>query len=494
KTLLDAVKSVKWYPEAGERRITGMLQTRPDWCLSRQRHWGTPIPAVHCRACGEAILDQMIVERVASRVEQEGSDVWFARPLETFLPEGYACRSCGKREFRKEEDILDVWFDSGVSWQAVLRAREAELGFPADLYLEGSDQHRGWFQVSLIPAVALEDRPPFRAVLTHGFVLDGEGRAMSKSRGNVISPQEIIKQYGADILRLWVAAEDYREDIRLSETTLRQMAEGYRRVRNTLRFLLGNMSDLPKAAAPMRESMQEIDLWAMHRLQKVIGEVGAAYEAYEFHKAWRAIHQFCAVDLSAFYFDVLKDRLYTFRPDDPARRAAQATLDAIFSALVRLLAPIIPFTAEEAWGYRPGVTGRDAPSPSPLLAEFPLSDPAWTDQALGERWDRILEIRGQVWQAVEQARREQGLGGSLEARVTLRGAVPAADWPALLIVSEVEIAGGAPGPVTVEKARGRKCVRCWRWTEDVGRAAEHPELCARCAEVVRAVAGEAPHA
>ncbi len=341
--------------------------------------------------------------------------------------------------------------------------------------------------MSLIPATALEDRPPFRSVLTHGFVLDGEGRAMSKSRGNVISPQEIIKQYGADILRLWVAAEDYREDIRLSDTTLRQMAEGYRRVRNTLRFLLGNTSDLPKGDARSQEFMQEIDRWAMHRLQEVIGEVGSAYEAFEFHKAWRAIHHFCSVDLSSFYFDVLKDRLYTSRPDDPARRAAQSALVAIFSALVRLLAPIIPFTAEEAWGFRraDGPVA-DGSVESPFLADFPSPDPAWTDHALGERWDRILEIRGQVSQAVEHARREQGLGGSLEARVILRGAVPAADWPALLIVSDVEIVGGASGPVSVEKARGRKCVRCWRWTEDVGRVAEHPELCARCAAVLRA--------
>src|SRR5881409_833729 len=411
---LRAIRNdVRWIPAWGEERIFNMVAHGPDWTISRQRVWGVPIVAFYCEACEAVLLEERIVEHVA-RIFREGAgaDEWHARPASALLPPGTRCAKCGSDRFRKETDILDVWFDSGCSHAAVLETRP-ELRWPAELYLEGSDQHRGWFHSSLLEAVATRGAPPYKSVLTCGFVVDGEGRKMSKSVGNTVAPEDLIPKYGAEVLRLWVAAEDYTEDIRVSTEILDRLADAYRRMRNTFRFLLGNLGDFdPARDRQPYARLDEVDRWVLDRLARLVDRVRRAYEEYQFHIVVHSVHNFCAVDLSAQYLDVIKDRLYTSAPDDPRRRAAQTAGYDIFQALARLMAPILTFTAEEAWRYAPGPR-----SESVHLERFPEVPLEWVDDTLKRDWDRLLEVRREVAKALETARAQKLIGSGLEARV-----------------------------------------------------------------------------
>ncbi len=491
---LEEIRKVKWIPPWGEERIYNMIQTRPDWCISRQRAWGVPIAAFYCQACHQTLAERDLMERVADMMQREGSDVWFLKAAEELLPPGTRCPRCGGTPFTKEDDILDVWFDSGVSQAAVL-ATLPDQHWPAEIYLEGSDQHRGWFHSSLLAAVGTRDQAPYKEVLTHGFVVDGEGRKMSKSLGNVIAPQEIMATHGAEILRLWVAAEDYRDDVRVSSEILTRLVEGYRRIRNTCRYLLGNLYDFdPTRHLVPREALLEIDRFILHRLQKLTGRLLRAYERYEFHTLYHAIHNFCAVDLSAFYLDVLKDRVYTFHAASPERRAAQTAMYLILQSLTRLMAPVLSFAAEEVWGYIP----RRGDEPESVhLAEFPRVDEAYVDEAMAERWERLLRIRDEGLKALEDARKRKAIGNAVEAKVEIRAGpsvLPflqshAQDLCAILIVSALEIRPAGPDEpelsVVVHRAPGQKCERCWTYRESVGASHDHPTLCDRCVAVLQ---------
>ena len=491
---LAAIRQVQWIPAWGEERIYGMIANRPDWCISRQRAWGVPIAVFYCTVCGTLLAEAKLVEYVASLMDREGADVWFARPAEELVPPGTRCPKCGGEAFRKESDILDVWFDSGVSQAAVLRARP-DQHWPADMYLEGSDQHRGWFHSSLLAAVGAQGGAPYKSVLTHGFVVDGDGRKMSKSQGNVIAPQEIIAKHGAEVLRLWVAAMDYRDDIRLSKEILTRLVEGYRRIRNTCRYLLGNLSDfdLERDSVPVAELLP-IDRFLLHRLQRLIERMRTAYETYEFHVLYHGLHNFCAVDLSAFYLDVLKDRLYTSAPKSSLRRSAQTALHEILVGLVKLMAPILSFTADEVWRYIP-MPDR---AQSVHLTEFPAVRPELVDDALAQEWERLLAVREEALRHLETARKEKRIGSAQEAAVEL--IVPSADFgflaahredlEVICIVSRLAVRradvpeAGQAMAVRVERALGAKCPRCWNYRESVGTSATHPDLCGRCAEVL----------
>ncbi len=492
---LENIRKVKWVPPWGEERIYNMIANRPDWCISRQRNWGIPITAFYCSSCKHLLLDQQIIEYVADLVAREGADVWYSRPAQDLLPPATRCPKCGGAEFVKEMDILDVWFDSGCSQAAVLAVRE-DQAWPADMYLEGSDQHRGWFHSSLLAAVGTRGKVPYRSVLTHGFVVDGEGKKMSKSLGNVIAPQDVIQRSGAEVLRLWVASEDYREDIRLSEEILKRLADGYRKVRNTCRYLLGNLYDFdPEKDSLPYEDLLEIDRFILHRLQKLIQKVRRAYAEYEFHVLYHSIHNFCAVDLSAFYLDVLKDRVYTFRAKSRERRAAQTAMYEVLHALVRLMAPVLSFTAEEVWQAMPKHQGE---MESVHLTEFPEVREAYLDEALAERWDRLLKVRDQVLKPLEISRQDKMIGNSLEARVELFAPSPQYEFlkdyerelPTIFIVSDValfkeELPSGMEGiRVEVSRAPGSKCERCWNWTTRIGENPDHPLICHRCLSVL----------
>ena len=501
---LEEIERVIWTPAWGRDRIHGMMVSRPDWCLSRQRSWGVPIPAFYCLGCGRWLVTAESLSHLEALVAQQGADVWFSLAEEALLPEGTSCPHCRGKAFRKETDILDVWFDSGVSHAGVLEAR-SYLRAPADLYLEGSDQHRGWFHSSLLTAVGTRGKAPYQGVLTHGFVVDGQGKKMSKSLGNVIFPEEVIKNYGAEILRLWVSAEDYRDDIRISPQILKQLTEAYRRIRNTCRFLLGNLSDFnsQKDQVPAPE-LEELDRWALHQLQKVITRVRRAFERYDFHVVYHTLYQFCTNELSAFYLDVLKDRLYTSAPQAPARRSAQTALWRLLQGLIRLMAPVLSFTAEEIWSHLPE---REREVESVHLAQFPEVDPALLDDALEQRWENLLLLRGEVTRALERARRAQVIGHPLDAEVRLlfpeswKTLIPAyrAMLPTLLIVSQVtvinqpETGEGYTGEtipgltVWVAKAQGKKCERCWNFSPEVGNVPDHPTLCQRCFQALEEI-------
>jgi len=413
---LEEIHKVKWIPPWGEDRIYNMVLTRSDWTISRQRAWGVPIAVFYCQGCHAPLAERPLMERVADLMEREGADVWFLKSAEELLPPGTRCPHCGGTRFSKEDDILDVWFDSGVSQAAVLETR-SDQHWPAEMYLEGSDQHRGWFHSSLLAAVGTRGQAPYKEVLTHGFVVDGDGRKMSKSLGNVIAPQEVMSSYGAEILRLWVAAEDYRDDVRLSSEILTRLVEGYRRIRNTCRYLLGNLYDFdPRQHLVPREALLEIDRFILHRLQMLAGRLLRAYERYEFHVLFHALHNFCAVDLSAFYLDVLKDRVYTSAAASPERRAAQTTMFLLLEGITRLMAPVLSFTADEVWSYLPR---RGDEGESVHLAEFPRVDETVLDEALGDRWERLLGVRDEVLKALEEARQRKLIGNALEAKVEL---------------------------------------------------------------------------
>jgi isoleucyl-tRNA synthetase len=487
---LRSIGQVTWIPYWGKDRIYGMVENRPDWCVSRQRSWGVPIAVFYCQSCGHVMADQELMEFVADLFEREGSDVWFQKGAEELLPPGTRCPKCGQNSFRKESDIIDVWFDSGVSWAAVLEKRDY-LKYPADLYLEGSDQHRGWFHSALLTSAGTRGRAPYQSVLTHGFVVDGEGKKMSKSAGNVIFPDEVIRNYGAEILRLWVAAEDYRDDIKLSEEILQRLGEAYRRVRNTCRFILGNLYDYDPAGdrVPYADLM-ELDRWALHRLQKLVSRAVDAYEQFEFHIIYHAINNFCAVDMSALYLDILKDRLYVSPARSIERKSAQTALHEILMSLVTLMAPILSFTAEEVWRYLHGDGGE-----SVHLQQFPAIKDEFVDEELARRWDRIWQVREEVSKALEGARRDKLIGLSLDAQVSVtlpRGLYDVLQHhedqlKAVFIVSQVNLSTGddvKEVKVEVKKASGEKCSRCWVYDTSVGKNAEHPAICRRCIETI----------
>ncbi len=498
KKTVENIHQVNWVPSWGKDRILGMMENRPDWCISRQRAWGVPIIAFTCKQCNELLLDRKIVEHVADIVEKEGADAWFKRTTAELLPAGTKCKKCGGSELEKEMDILDVWFDSGVSHAAVLKQRK-ELSWPADLYLEGSDQHRGWFQSSLLTSVATTGQAPYRTVLTHGFTMDGAGKKMSKSAGNIIAPQEVIDKFGGEVLRLWVSSVDYRDDQRISPVILTHLAEAYRRIRNTSRYLLGNLADFDPATDRVADKdLLEIDRWALHRLQKLIQRVRKGYDDFEFHIVFHSIHNFCAVDMSSFYLDILKDRLYTAKASSLERRSGQTVMHAILSAMVRLMAPVLSFTADEVWGYmRDGSKAK-----SVFLHAFPQAEEKYIDNALDERWDRIIAVRGEAAKVLEALRRDKKIGHSLDAQVTLY-AEPQLhaflqgcrnDLAFIFIVSSVLIAKEAEAPgdayksdiikglgIAAGPARGAKCGRCWMYSESVGQVKDHPEICTRCA-------------
>ncbi|MEW6245166.1 MAG: isoleucine--tRNA ligase [Nitrospirota bacterium] len=494
---LGEIERVRWIPPWGRDRIHGMIENRPDWCLSRQRVWGVPIPGFTCAGCRTVLADPKIIDHVAGLVEIHGADVWFQKPAAELLPAGTTCPACGGRAFEKERDILDVWFESGVSYAAVLKPRK---WWPADLYLEGSDQHRGWFHSALLAGVVTDRRAPYQSVLTHGFVVDGAGKKMSKSAGNVVAPQDVIKQSGAEILRLWVSAQDYREDLRISQEILNHLIEAYRKIRNTCRFLLSNLYDFDPAQHRVPyERLPELDRWALLRLGELIPRVTRAYEDFEFHTIFHALNNFCAVDLSAVYLDILKDRLYTFRKDSPLRRGSQTVLFDVLVALTRLMAPILSFTAEEIWRMLPEAARKDAGANSVHLTSFPEADRKWADEKLASRWNDLLRVRTTVLSKLEEQRREKLIGSSLEAKVVVTGTSGLYEFlkgyepelPALFICSQVELRSGATvrppddHEVIVVRADGEKCERCWNYRPAVGTFPDHPTLCDRCVEAIR---------
>ena len=499
---LAAIDRVTWIPRWGRERIYQMVEQRPDWCISRQRAWGVPIVAFHCQGCGKVLLTQEILDKIIARVREEGADFWFASPAADILPPDTKCPECGKDAFTKETDILDVWFDSGVSFAAVVEPNP-ELGFPVDLYLEGSDQHRGWFHSSLLASVGTRGEAPYRGVLTHGFVVDGDGRKMSKSLGNVIAPQEVMAEYGAEILRLWVTAEDYRDDVRLSGNILKQLGDAYRRFRNTARFMLGNLYDFDpeKDLVPLKDR-EELDLVALSWMAQLIQRVKRAYQDYEFHLVFHRLHQFCAVEMSAIYLDILKDRLYVSGAASPARRSAQSTLYELLLDLTWLMAPILSFTAEEVWGYLPKPQ-REA---SVHLASFPEPRPGLPVEALLAKYEFLLKVRDEINRGLEEARKGKVLAKAQEARVTLVATdaelleklaqsaevlktlaqvadLTVIDEPASLgqSLAAQEITGLL---VQVDKASGEKCVRCWFTLDSVGQSSLHPKICQRCLQVL----------
>jgi isoleucyl-tRNA synthetase len=497
---LAAIDRVTWIPRWGRERIYQMVERRPDWCISRQRAWGVPIVAFHCQDCGAVLLTPEILAGIIKRVRTEGADFWFAAPAAELLPPGTTC-ACGGSDFKKETDILDVWFDSGVSWAAVVEP-DPTLALPADLYLEGSDQHRGWFHSSLLTCIGTRGHAPYKGVLTHGFVVDGDGRKMSKSLGNVMAPQEVMDRYGAEILRLWVAAEDYRDDVRLSPDILKQLADAYRRFRNTARFMLGNLFDFePDSHWIKPDQREELDRLALSWLAQLLARVKKAYEDYEFHQAFHRLHQFCAVELSAIYLDILKDRLYVSKADSRERRSAQSTLFDLLQGLTLAMAPILSFTADEIWEYIPG-TGR---LESVHLGAFPEPPPGFPDEALLTKYDFFLKVRGEINRGLEEARKAKRIAASQEAVVKLgaagelyeklQGQIPElqilAQVAELHILPSTDFSGEGmiseemrDLTVSVGKAAGEKCVRCWFHYPGVGEDVRHPQVCARCRQVL----------
>lgn len=480
---LDEIGNVKWHPAWGEGRMSNMFKGRPDWCVSRQRSWGVPIPVFYCKGCDETIADPKIIDHVADIFAQETADAWYARPENELLPEGFKCPKCGDTDFRKETDILDVWFDSGSSCVAVLETRGDTLRFPADVYLEGGDQYRGWFNSSLSCGIAAHDQAPYKQIVTHGWVVDGEGKKQSKSLGNVTAPQEIIDRSGAEILRLWAAAVDYTEDVRCSDEILSRVVDAYRKFRNTLRYALGNLDKFDPATDSV-EDLQEIDRWALASLEEVTAKVLKGYEDYDFQAAYGALYHFCTVTLSARYFDIIKDRLYIYAPKSVERRSAQTALFRITDTLCRLLAPLLAFTADEAWENVPGQS-----VPSVHMAEFPAEGRLETsDTDLLERWERIFTIRDDVLKALEEARNAKQIGSSLEAKVVLTVDKDTTRFLAdhfdelryIFIVSQVEVHEGDTANVEIQRADGTKCERCWNYSVRVGEFEKYPTVCERC--------------
>ncbi len=486
---------VNWIPAWGVDRMGNMLKGRPDWCVSRQRVWGVNIPVFYCARCSDAVADPAVINHVADIFEKESGDAWYTRDARDLLPEGFVCKGCGAQEWVKETDILDVWFDSGTSSVAVLENRP-ELRWPADVYIEGGDQFRGWFNSSLMVGIAAHDRAPYDVVITHGWTLDAHGRAMHKSAGNAIEPDKVIKQSGAEIIRLWCASSNYFDDMRGSDEILQRVMDGYRKLRNTARFALGNLDgfDPERDSVPVEE-MEEIDRWALAELNRVTKEVWAAYEAYEFHNVYRALFSFATVTLSARYFDIIKDRLYTFAPRNKARRSAQTVLLQIGDALARMLGPILVFTADEIWENLPG-----RKEESIHVALLPAVSDENHDALLAE-WERLYAIRDEVLRALEEARVAKRIGSSLEAKVTLNASGGALellhkhqkDLRYLFIVSQVELGNadaGAGVSITITGADGTKCERCWNYSTRVGESETYPTVCERCVAALHEIEQE----
>ncbi|KLO23754.1 isoleucyl-tRNA synthetase [Marinitoga sp. 1197] len=493
---LDEIKKVKWIPDWGENRITAMVQDRPDWCISRQRAWGIPIPALYCEDCGETYIDPIVMDKVIEIVEKEGTNAWYERDVKDFLPEGYKCKKCGGTHFKKEEDILDVWIDSGSSWDAVVNVRKDLNKYPVDLYLEGTDQHRGWFQSSLFLSVAKNGIAPYETVLTHGFIKDKDGRKMSKSLGNVISPFDVIEKYGADILRLWVASSDYRGDIRVSFDILKQQTEVYRKYRNTIRFLLGNTSDFdPQSDSVPYEKMEELDKWAMMKIHQLIEKVTEAYENYEFFRVHHLINKFCTVEMSSIYLDIIKDRIYTELPKSKLRRSAQTVMYEALVVLTKLMVPLLAFTTEEIYSYLPTKKYETV-----QLEKWPEVNMNYIDKKLEEKWNKIFQLREDVTKALEEKRREKFIGHPLDAKIIvepksseLKEILNEYDpyfIADLFITSQFELGTvdegfeGEYSKVKVVKAEGKKCERCWKIHPEVGKNEKYPDACPRCVNVL----------
>ncbi|MGB4507655.1 MAG: isoleucine--tRNA ligase, partial [Syntrophomonadaceae bacterium] len=500
---LQAIDRVEWIPSWGRDRIYNMVRDRGDWCISRQRTWGVPIPIFYCQSCGEPIINDETIQRISDLFAEHGSDIWFIKKANDLLPPGYTCEHCGGRQFSKETDTMDVWFDSGSSHMGVLETYP-ELRWPADMYLEGSDQHRGWFNSSLSTAVAVRGTAPYRQVLTHGFVVDEQGRKMSKSLGNVVDPLKMINELGADILRLWIASADYRTDVSVSENIIRQSAEAYRKIRNTCRFILGNLYDFDyeKDQVPY-EKLSELDRWALMKAEKLLRRVTKAYREYEFHIVFHSIHNFCTVDLSNIYFDILKDTLYCSHPDDQRRKGAQTVLYKLINDLVIMLTPILAFTTEEIWSF----LRRDDQPQSVQLLSWPEENDLYLDDALEQHMDKVLQVREVVTKALEEARSRKIIGHSLASKVIVYAND---EWYKLLqgtpglekifIVSQLELVNSNQAVengtnlenvdgiwVTVEPAQGGKCERCWIIDSSVSTEEEQPALCSRCSTVVEAL-------
>ena len=501
----DAVKAcedIKWIPGWGQERMTSMIRERSDWCISRQRVWGVPIPIFTCKKCGKPLVNEQTIKAVADLFREKGSNAWFDMSAAEILPEGIKCE-CGCADFDKETDTMDVWFDSGSSWAGVLEVNGLDV--PCAMYLEGSDQHRGWFNSSLLTAVATTGKAPYNSVLTHGFVVDGEGRKMSKSVGNTVAPSDIIDVYGADVMRLWVSSADYQADVRLSKDIVKQLSEVYRKIRNTFRFLLGNLDDFnPNTDKVAYADMSEFDKWALLRLEEVRQKVSDAYENYEFHMLYHAIHNFCTVDLSSIYLDVMKDTMYAESKNNVARRSAQTAMYEILKTLVAMVSPVLSFTAEEVWKYMPKEEGMPE---SVMLQDWPQGHPEHFNQELADKWNQLLDLRTSVQKALELARQNKTIGHPLDASVTVYAEGAAFDalnalgedgLAKLVIVSEAHIVNGAaPAEAVKDEETGvatvvapselEKCERCWIHRDTVGQDSEHPTLCHRCAEVVKSL-------
>ncbi len=506
---LKSIEDVSWTPAWGMQRIHDMVEGRPDWCLSRQRSWGVPITVASCKSCGEVLKDETFVKKIDELFLKEGADAWFSHDLTDFIVQGTSCGKCGSTDFEKEEDILDVWFDSGVSHAAVCEKRP-ELRSPADLYLEGSDQHRGWFQSSLLTSTGTRGRAPFKGVLTHGYVVDGQGKKMSKSVGNVVAPGEIISKYGAEILRLWVASEDYRDDIKVSDEILKQVSDSYRKIRNTIRYFLGNLADFDNNIhAVRREDLPELDRWALAKFSELKNTVEKCYETYEFHSIYHKLNYFCGTTMSSFYLDILKDRLYVAGTDSLLRRSAQTVLYEILDGLLRLMQPILSFTAAEAWNSLHGIDEKDPLDKGIYFQEFQAMVTTGCDEKMMAKWERLMAIRSEITKALEVARRQKVIGHPLEAEVLLKADAELAvflqeEWDTIKeisIISELSILDeDAPEKgcryrseeiiglvVQVQSAQGEKCERCWIRTTTVGKDMEHPNICLRCVEVVKEI-------
>jgi isoleucyl-tRNA synthetase len=510
KKALTAIESVEWTPAWGMQRIYSMVEGRPDWCLSRQRSWGVPLTVISCKSCGEVVKSKAVVAKIDELFVKEGADAWFSHDVKDFLVDGCTCKECGATEFEKENDVLDVWFDSGVSHAAVCEQRE-ELRAPADLYLEGSDQHRGWFQSSLLTSTGTREQAPYKGVLTHGYVVDGHGKKMSKSVGNVVVPAEVIEKYGAEILRLWVSSEEYRDDIKVSDEILKQVSDSYRKIRNTIRYFLGNLDDFqPKTHSVSFSELPELDRWALAKFEELKSKVTKGYEKYEFHSIYQALNYFCGTTMSSFYLDILKDRLYTSGTDSHLRRSAQTVLYRILEGLLRLMNPILCFTAAEAWNSLHNIAEKDAIEKSIYFAEFPPEAKVECDEQMMDKWSKLIKVRSDITKALEIARREKVIGHPLEAEVLLKAEGELAEflkseWQTvkeISIVSELsdlkddtpeigvrftseEIAGFI---IQVQPAPGEKCLRCWIRSTTVGENDLHPEICSRCTDVLADIA------
>jgi isoleucyl-tRNA synthetase len=486
---LKAIGNTKWFPAWGENRIRGMVETRPDWCISRQRSWGVPIPAFYCKKCKKPQMTGVFNKAIRDLVCEHGTNGWFEKEARDILPKGSKCPACGGTEFDKESDILDVWFESGSSHAAVLEQTPGHT-WPADLYLEGSDQHRGWFQTSLLLGIGYKGKAPFKAVLTHGFTIDDKGKKMSKSLGNVISPQDVVKEYGADILRLWVASTDFRNDMAASQNILKQVGEAYTKIRNTCRFLISNLYDYREHLAVDYPKLLEIDRWILLRLHRLIERVIRAYDEFEFHVVYHKLYDFCVNDLSAYYLDMSKDRLYCGGKKSHERRSAQTAMHEILLALIKLMAPILSFTAEDIYRYVPSLAERDT---SIFLHDLPRPDKKYLDKKLEARWEKILKLKEEVYRELEAVRAKKEISSSLEALVEI--GTTGREWvrevkdilPVAMIVSQVELLEG--DKIVVRHADGKKCVRCWMWSESVGKDKKHSTLCDRCAKVVESIQG-----